>query len=244
VSAHASIAVYGAYMLLRSAAALLPHLDGGREHPVRLPADISLLVQQAYADGPDGPAEWAEAIEAARVRHEEHRADQADRATAFRLDTVARPGRPLFGWVAAGVGDADDTRAGKAQVRDSRESLEVVVVQRRADGTLATVPWLEPDRKGRVLAGLSLPTDQVPAALAARTAASCGLRLPMQFSYAEVMDQAIAELEELYVPAWQVKDSHWLTGQLILPLDEDCHTQLAGFDLRYSKSDGLEVTRA
>ncbi|MET9424646.1 CRISPR-associated helicase Cas3' [Streptomyces sp. NPDC006540] len=242
-----SVAVYGGYALLRSAAALLPHLDGGnagQQRPVRLPSDISPLVQRAYAEGSDGPAEWAEALEAARVRHEEHRADQAERAATFRLDAAARPGRPLFGWVAAGVGDADDTPAGKAQVRDSRESLEVVVVQRRADGTLATVPWLETDRKGRVLAGLDLPTDQVPAALAARTAASCGLRLPIQFGYADVMDQAINELEELHIRAWQVKDSHWLAGQLILPLDEDCQTHLAGFALRYSKSDGLEVTRA
>ncbi|MFJ4733658.1 CRISPR-associated helicase Cas3' [Streptomyces sp. NPDC088770] len=236
--------VYGAYALLRSAAALLPHLDGGRERPVRLPTDISPLVQRAYADGPDGPVDWTEALETARARHEEHRADQAERAATFRLDTAARPGRPLFGWVAAGVGDADDTREGRAQVRDSRESLEVVVVQRRADGTLATVPWLEPDRHGRPRAGLALPTDQVPTALAARTAASCGLRLPIQFSYADVMDRAIDELEELHIPAWQVKGSHWLAGQLILPLDEDCQTHLAGFRLRYSHSDGLEVTRA
>lgn len=58
------------------------------------------------------------------------------------------------------------------------------------------------------------------------------------------MDRAIEELEELYVPAWQLKDSHWLSGQLILPLDEDCQTRLAGFALRYSQHDGLEVTRA
>ncbi|MFF5407834.1 CRISPR-associated helicase Cas3' [Streptomyces misionensis] len=239
-----SLAVYGAYALLRSAAALLPHLDGGRQRPVRLPTDISPLVQRAYADAPDGPAGWAQALQDARARYEEHRADQAERAATFRLDAAARPGRPLFGWVAAGVGDADDTRQGRAQVRDSRESLEVVVVQRCADGTLATVPWLEPDRQGRPRAGLALPTDQVPTAFAARTAASCQLRLPIQFSYANVMDQAIDELEELHVPAWQNKDSHWLAGQLILALDEDCQTHLAGFCLRYSPGDGLEVTRA
>ncbi|MFC7217720.1 CRISPR-associated helicase Cas3' [Streptomyces polyrhachis] len=238
-----SVAVYGAYALLRSAAALLPHFEGAPGCPVRLPADISPLVQRAYRDGPDGPHNWADAMDNARLRHEKHRADQAERAATFRLAAAARPGRPLFGWVAAGVGDADDTRAGQAQVRDSRESLEVIVVQRRADGTLATVPWLGPDRKGRTRAGLALPTDQVPTTLAARTAASCGLRLPIQFSGAEVMDRAIAELEELSLPAWQEKSSYWLAGQLILPLDEDCRTHLAGFALRYSKTDGLEVTR-
>ncbi|MEU0133097.1 CRISPR-associated helicase Cas3' [Streptomyces sp. NPDC006296] len=239
-----SVAVYGAYTLLRSAAALLPYLDAGPRRPVRLPADISPLVQHAYAEGSPVPTDWAEAVDAARATHDEFRADQSERAATFRLGAVARPGRPLFGWVTAGVGDADDTGRGRAQVRDSREGLEVVVVQRKPDGTLATVPWLLPDRQDRPLAGLPLPTDQVPTPLAARTAASCGLRLPMQFSYAETMDRAIAELEELHLPAWQVKDSHWLAGQLVLALDEDGRAQLAGFTLRYSTSDGLEVTRA
>ncbi|MFD7862595.1 CRISPR-associated helicase Cas3' [Streptomyces sp. NPDC059783] len=243
VPVRGSVAVYGAHALLRSAAALLPHFVRGEARPVRLPDDISPLVQAAYADDPDEPRGWAEALAYARERHEKHRADQAERAAAFRLGKVGAAGRPLFGWVAAGVGDADDTRAGRAQVRDSRESLEVVVVRRRADGTLTTVPWLAPDRHGNPLGGLDLPLDQVPARRAARAAASCGLRLPIQFSYADVMDRAIAELEELYVPAWQVKESSWLSGQLVLALDDDCQTRLAGFSLSYSESDGLEVTR-
>ncbi|MET9111115.1 CRISPR-associated helicase Cas3' [Streptomyces zhihengii] len=238
-----SAAVYGTYTLLRSAAALLPHLDGPDRCAVRLPADISPLVQHAYAEDVPAPAGWADEMETARLRHAQEQADKAERAATFRLDAAARPGRPLFGWVAAGVGDADDTRTGRAQVRDSRESLEVVVVQQGPDGALATVPWLDPDSKGRTIANLPLPTDQVPTPLAARTAASCGLRLPIQFSYADTADRAISDLEELHVHAWQQKDSHWLAGQLILPLDEDCQTQLAGFALRYSKSDGLEVNR-
>ncbi|WP_435839243.1 CRISPR-associated helicase Cas3' [Streptomyces brevispora] len=240
-----SVAVYGAYALLRSAAALLPHFEHGGSRPVRLPDDISPLVQAAYAEGgPAGPDGWAPAVAEALERHERHCADQAERAAVFRLEEAGRAGRPLFGWVAAGVGDADDTRAGRAQVRDSRESLEVVVVQRRSDGSLTTVPWLAPDRHGNRLGGLELPRDQPPPRRAARAAASCGLRLPVQFSYADVMDRAVAELEELYVPAWQVKESHWLSGQLILALDEHCQTRLAGFSLSYSESDGLEVIRA
>ncbi|MFE9387570.1 CRISPR-associated helicase Cas3' [Streptomyces sp. NPDC007025] len=236
-----SVAVYGAWGLLRSAAVLWPWLVGERA-AVRVPEDISPLVQAAYGQGPVGPESWAQDLAEARARFEEVRAQQAEGAAAFRLGPVGRAGRPLFGWVAAGVGEADDTRAGRAQVRDSRESLEVVVVQRRADGTLATVPWLGRDRRGRQLAGLVLPTDQVPSALAARTVASCGLRLPSQFSFAEVLDRAVEELEELYIPAWQ--HSRWLAGQLVLALDEDCQTSLAGFSLRYSPTDGLEVTRA
>ncbi|MGC9441990.1 CRISPR-associated helicase Cas3' [Streptomyces sp. WG5] len=237
-----SVAVYGQYALLRSAAVLLPHLDGGPRRPVRLPADISPLVQNAYGEGPVGPDHWQDAMKAARERFERHRDDQAERAAVFRLGDVGKPGRPLFGWVAAGVGDTDDTPAGRAQVRDSRDSLEVVVVQRRGDGSLATLPWLDPDGKGRRRAGLDLPQDATPTRFAARTAASCGLRLPLQFS-GETMDRAIQELEQLYLPNWQGRDSPWLSDQLILALDEDCQTHLAEFALRYSPSDGLEVTR-
>ncbi|MFE7277241.1 CRISPR-associated helicase Cas3' [Streptomyces sp. NPDC057623] len=238
-----SVAVYGRYSLLRSAAVLLSHLEGGPECPVRLPSDISVLVQEAYGQGTVGPEHWAGALAEARVQFDEHRADQAERAAVFRLGDVGRPGRPLFGWVAAGVGDADDSRTGRAQVRDSRESLEVVVVQRRDDGSLGTLPWLEADRNGRRRGGLELPQEQTPTPFAARAAASCGLRLPLQFSYAQTMDQAIEELEQLYLPAWQGKDSPWLSDQLILTLDEDCQTHLAGFSLHYSRLDGLEVTR-
>ncbi|MFI9772061.1 CRISPR-associated helicase Cas3' [Streptomyces sp. NPDC052415] len=237
-----SLAVYGRYALLRSAAVLLAHLEGGPARPVRLPADISVLVQGAYGDGQVGPEHWQDDLTRAREQLDRQRADQEERAAVFRLGTVGRPGRPLFGWLAAGVGEADDTRAGRAQVRDSRESLEVVVVQRRADGSLATLPWLKEDSKGRPRGGIELPQDTTPTRFAARAAASSGLRLPLQFSYAQTMDQAIAELEQLYLPDWQGKDSPWLDGQLILALDEDCQTRLAGFVLRYSPADGLEVS--
>ncbi|WP_447042229.1 CRISPR-associated helicase Cas3' [Streptomyces sp. DSM 118878] len=242
VPVRGSIAVYGAYVLLRSAAVLLPHLEGGRR-PVRLPADISPLVQGAYGPEPDAPVSWQPALAEARKRFEAHQVDQAERAAVFRLGEVGRAGWPLLGWVAAGVGDADDTRLGRAQVRDSRESLEVVVVQRRADGALVTLPWLPEDGKGRQRGGLVLPQDQAPTPFAGRVAASCGLRLPLQFSYAQTLDAAIAELEQLYVPAWQGKDSPWLSDQLILALDENCQTQLAGYALHYSPENGLEVTR-
>ncbi|MCT7353115.1 CRISPR-associated helicase Cas3' [Streptomyces sp. 15-116A] len=237
-----SVAVYGRYALLRSAAVLLPHLDGANGRPLELPADISPLVQSAYGDGPVGPEHWEAALKEAREQFERHRDDQATRAATFRLGGVGKPGRPLFGWVAAGVGDTDDTPTGRAQVRDSRDSLEVVAVQRRGDGSLVTLPWLKPDSKQRQRAGIELPTDATPTPFAARTAASCGLRLPLQFS-GETMDQAIEELEQLYLPKWQGKDSPWLSGQLILLLDEAGQTRLAGHRLRYTPRDGLEVTR-
>ena len=169
----------------------------------------------------------------------ENEARQQEKSQAFQLDDVGRGGRAIVGWVDAGVGDTDETRVGRAQVRDTVASLEVLVVQRRADGILTTMPWLT---RGR--GGLELPTETTPAPRLARIVAACGLRLPYQFSDPVVLDRAIEELEVNYFPAWQARECHWLAGELILVLDENCQTRLAGYDLSYSRSDGLEVTRA
>ncbi|SEG93894.1 CRISPR-associated endonuclease/helicase Cas3 [Thermomonospora echinospora] len=233
--------IYRSGPLLRSAAVLDPYFTETVEtgHVVRLPEDISPLVQKAYGNGPIGPAEWQPAMEHAHRDQELHQATQQEKAKTFLLNRAAQGGRPLIGWVDAGIGDADDTRAGRAQVRDSRESLEVLVVQRLADGTVRTVPWLS-KRRG----GVELPTEAVPEPRLAQIVAACGLRLPFQFSIPEVLDRAIEELEAECVPAWQSKECHWLAGELILFLDEKCRTRLAGYDLHYTPADGLEVTCA
>ncbi|MFB6888346.1 CRISPR-associated helicase Cas3' [Kitasatospora sp. NPDC056327] len=227
--------VYGLYALLRSAAVLQPHLDGG---VLCLPEHISPLVQHAYGDQPAGPEHWAGAMDEARQREQKQRAEKESRAAVFRIATTARPGRPLTGWLAAGVGDADDTRAGRAQVRDSQESIEVIAVQQSPDGSLRTFPWLE-DGRG----GLALPQDAVPSTRAARAAAASALRLPPELSNPGTVDRVIAELERFCPPAWQSRSSPWLAGELILPFPIDGRTRLAGFDLCYSRSDGLEVHR-
>ena len=233
--------VYGRHALLRSLAVLVPHLNpahGQLPRPVRLPEDISPLVQRAYGDGAVGPSGWAAALDEASEVYQRVRTDKERRAATFRIGEVAAPGRSLVGWLAGGVGDADDTRAGRAQVRDSQDSLEVIVVQRQTDGSLTTVDWV-----GKGSAGLPLPEDAVPTAQAAKAAAACALRLPLQLSHPKVIDQVIAELEQFCVPAWQSKDSHWLAGELVLPFPADCQTHLAGFVLTYDSTEGLGVRR-
>ncbi|MFD6098264.1 CRISPR-associated helicase Cas3' [Nocardiopsis flavescens] len=234
--------IYGEHVLLRSLAVLRTRLeadtDAGRT--VRLPADISPLVQDAYADD-DAllPPEWKDRAQEARTAHETTRAAQEEKAGVFLLDPPRRPGRALIGWVDAGVGDADDSHRGRAQVRDTAESLEVLVARRSADGTVTTVPWL-PDGRG----GVELPIHTAPPADAARTLLACALRLPYQFTFGATTDRAIAELETDMVPAWQTKDAHWIAGELVLFLDEDDRADLAGHHLHYTRTDGLKATRA
>ncbi|MCX4744806.1 type I-E CRISPR-associated protein Cse1/CasA [Kitasatospora sp. NBC_01287] len=233
-----SVAIYRLHPLLRALAVLQPqlHADGPA---LQLPDDISPLVQRAYGDGPEGPPEWAAAMARAADDYRRARAEQTARAEVFRLDEVRRPGRSLVGWIEAGVGDTEDTRTGRAQVRDGEESLEVLVAQRRADGSLTTVPWLD-----RGMGGLELPLDAVPAPRACRALAASSLRLPYQFSKPWVVDRAIDELEQLNVAAWQVRECPQLAGELVLVLDEDCRTQLVGYELQYSVTDGLVVRSA
>ncbi|WP_046468440.1 CRISPR-associated helicase/endonuclease Cas3 [Allosalinactinospora lopnorensis] len=233
--------IYGLWPLLRAAAVLEPHLAAVEEEDrtVRLPDDISPFVQHAYGEDPAGPPEWRKALDEARDKYEVHQAKQGVEADVFRLSAPGRVGRSLVGWVDAGVGDADDTAKGRAQVRDSDDSIEVLVVQRRADGTLATLPHLSEDRGGR-----SIPEDAAPPADLARTIAACSLRLPFPFTLSKLLDQAIEELEQNCFPAWQDKECHWLAGELVLVLDENCRTRLADCELSYSPTEGLEVHHA
>ncbi|MFG2735758.1 type I-E CRISPR-associated protein Cse1/CasA [Streptomyces harbinensis] len=233
-----SRAVYqGDYTLLRALAVLGPHL-GGR--PLRLPADISPLVQNAYGEKEFGPETWEKELSEAQRKHRALLSEKRVRAEGFLLDRVRRPGRPVYGWLEAHAGDADDSRSGRAQVRDSEETLEVLVVQRRADGGLTTVPWLDGGEEGG-RGSLELPTDFPPSRRAAEAVAASALTLPGRFSKPWLIDRTILELERFLVPAWQVKECPWLAGELLLVLDERCQTQLAGFHLTYSPIDGLRV---
>ncbi|MDT0329905.1 CRISPR-associated helicase Cas3' [Nocardiopsis lambiniae] len=234
--------IYGAHVLLRSLAVLRSRLEArtDAERTVRLPDDISPLVQDAYADD-DAliPPAWKDEAEEARTAHEVTHVVRQEKADVFLLDEPKRPGRALIGWVDAGVGDADDSHKGRAQVRDTAESLEVLVARRSTDGTVTTVPWL-PDERG----GLELPTHTAPPSDAARALLASALRLPYQFTVGAAIDRAIEELEADMVPAWQTKDAHWIAGELVLFLDENDRAELAGHHLHYTRTDGLKATRA
>ncbi|MBC2876980.1 MULTISPECIES: type I-E CRISPR-associated protein Cse1/CasA [Streptomyces] len=225
----------GTYALWRSLAVLTPYLDG---KPLVLPDHISPVVQDAYRDEKAHavPPAWAEAWEASRAEHDRLLADKRKNAASFLLGPVRRAGRPIYGWLGAGTGDTDDTSAGRAQVRDSKDSLEVLVIQRQRDGRLTTVPWLD---KGR--GALELPLDFPPDRRAAEAVAASALTLPGEFCHPGIIERTIEELERFMVPAWQVRECPWLAGELFLVLDENCQTSLAGFVLSYSEDDGLRV---
>ncbi len=232
-----SVRVYGVSHLLRAAAVLWPHRC--EDSPLRLPADISPLVQAAYGESPVGPAGWQPAMHAAAEQLEIEEAERRRRADIYRIGGVGAAGADLVGWLSGEIGDAEsgsDEARGRAHVRDDGpETLDVLVLVRTGSG-LCTPAWLERD------GGIPVPTDAAPPAWLARTVASCTLSLPAVMTANGGIDRLISELESRnYVRAWE-KDP-WLGGELILDLDASGGAELAGFRLRYDQHDGLRVFR-
>jgi CRISPR-associated endonuclease/helicase Cas3 len=225
--------VYGRWPLLRALAVFGPHLDG---EPIRLPADIAPLVQQAYAPDAALPPGWADAVGKAWRTYADAQAVRQQRALDFALPPVGPHGRDLYDLSHVSVGEVDeDSPAGQACVRDGGESVEVVVVQRGADGTDRIPDWVPGG-------GEVLPFRHVEvSSRAARVLAGCTLRLPFRLTHPRVIDQVIAELERNWFDGWQ--RSQFLSGQLALVLDDDASATLAGHRLRYEPRLGLIVER-
>ncbi|UCN14956.1 CRISPR-associated helicase Cas3' [Cellulomonas iranensis] len=230
--ASGSVRVYGRYPLLAAAAVLRPHLDG---RPVVLPHDIARLVQAAYAPGAPAPAGWEDAWATAatdeRHRHDERRSRAAD----FLLP--APSARHLHGLSRGGVGQIDeDSPQGQACVRESGDSVEVVVVQRSGAGDDRVPDWV-------VDTPVPLPFPHVPIDEAdARLLARCTLRLPPVMTLdARTFDEVLAALEQERFLGWDA--SPLLKGQLALVLDDERRARVAGFDLHYDRRYGLTATR-
>jgi CRISPR-associated helicase Cas3/CRISPR-associated endonuclease Cas3-HD len=231
--------VYGLSRLLRAAAVL--DLDPIEARSLRLPTDIRGLVERAYAEAIPGPASWHTAIEEADRERCRVVADQRRRADDFR---IAAPDElefdDLVGWLEyGGASEADDTRSpGASRVRDSEDGIEVIVVQRRADGTVVCL-----DVPGGEHAGeLAVPLMGAPDERVARTLAATTVRLPLSMTRSDRdFDATLRALEAAVHEGWQ--QSHWLAGQLALHLDDGWTAQVGDWRVSYDVDLGLMATR-
>ena len=228
-------AIYGASGLLRSAAVLAEHLAG---RPLRLPSDIPGLVESAYAVDLAAPSDWTEEWAHADIDAADRDKAARARARTFRLAEPMRL-RSLIGWLDGGATDSgtDEATAGQAQVRDSEDSLEVLVVRKDSAGAIRVMdgPWWH---AGEDLGVVSLAP---PAAGPALAVLGCSLRLPRRLTSRGRIGPLIQELE---VAGWQFdgwQKSSWLQGQLVLCLDEDGRATLVGQPVRYDEEMGLLV---
>ncbi|NLA85248.1 MAG: CRISPR-associated helicase Cas3', partial [Clostridiales bacterium] len=212
--------IYGKYLLMRTKA-LLPN-------EIFIPNDIPNLVQNVYEDSfvlDSEPPGYKEAKE----QHEKLIHRKEERAQAFRID----PPWIGFSYNLAGWLDTDITdQRGEAAVRDTDESIEVLLLQKRDDGNVYFLPWSE---DGRVL-----PLDMVPDNYLAMAIARQRIRLPHVLCTPWMIDRTIEELEYLNSRMFYIwQESSWLKGELILLLDKNFAAELCGYRLIYDRSYGL-----
>lgn len=228
-------AVYGQATLLRSAAVLADAFAG---QPLRLPHDIPLLVERAYDPHLEAPSGWAqrwrEAEDDAFVAEQESKA----RAQTFRLGEPNRA-PSLIGWLDARASEppgGEDTLAGQARVRDTEDTLEVLVVWRDREGTYRVLPGVPHGEADLGVVEQAPPGDRL-----ALSVLGCSVRLPHRITRDWRIDRVIRELEVAgsVFRGWQ--QSRWLQGQLILCLDHDLRAELAGFAVQYDAELGLLV---
>ena len=219
-----SEAVYGQWLLWRTRKYL--------PRSIRLPEDISPLVQQVYGwerEAPEaGPGEklrreYEQTQEKKKKRAEAYLVPQPEEHRLAQLNT-------LDDWMQDEGARSDS--AARAAVRDGDPSVEVLVMQRRADGSIHFLPWQE--------GGSAVAADSPPPPETALKIARQKLRLPAVFGKVWKVDEVIRELEadnRSRLAAWQL--SPLLHGELVLLLDKNLTAHLAGMELCYDREDGL-----
>lgn len=236
---------------LLEALAVLGFARFGDGRMLHLPEDIASLVRTAYDEDavrPLIPAGWTsqygDACEASRQTKEK----KEHRAGAYLMKTVrsmVRNDDSLVDWFAPLVDDGDDDR-GQRAVRDTQETVEIMVLRQTADG-VALLPWVGDVSRG-VEPGESLPTDMEPGYAEAMLAAQSVVRLPVALCRVDQLDGLIRELENGCVEevgAWQ--ETPCLAGRLAVFFKEEAYGVLRanvhGYELSYTRSNGLEYRR-
>lgn len=223
--------IYGMAPLLRSAALVHEVLDD--DGVVRLPDDIGPLVQRAYDADRPGPVAWREAIAVADAAEHAVRGDKESRAGAFLLQ---EPGalRTLDGLLDHHDKDAERDGRARAQVRDSEDSIEALLLPRVGPGTFEVPRWFDGE-----LAGTHVSADFLQDRDVARELARCAVRLPLEATQGARGDELLKALEDNWFRPWQ--DLPELRGQLVLPLDDEPRS-FAGYLFTYTTEDGLDVS--
>ena len=151
----------------------------------------------------------------------------------------------LVGWLRGSYSAMDEVK-GRAAVRDSGESIEVVVVLKSNSG-FELLPWVVDEKGNRPFGGALGDGSCAPDDEVARLAATCTVSLPPKMSMSRNYTYVVEALEsQNLVPGWQ--ESRWLRGQLVMAFDSSLSASIeAGpriYHLRYSREVGLELVES
>ncbi|WP_056963198.1 CRISPR-associated helicase/endonuclease Cas3 [Levilactobacillus spicheri] len=211
----ANEAIYGRYLLMKT-----DHFLG---QTLAIPDDISRLVQQVY----DATTDTAiPNIDAARDAFETALEQEKKKAKVFQIDSPkTRPQATIHGWLdrSPKFRGTNYEEQANAAVRDIRETIEVILVQRTRQGVCLL--------DGRPLGGTE------SSEIAQQT-----LRLPVA-----VTPQIAAAIQELETATahnfanWQADP--WLRGSLALILNREGVATLGKWRLTYSRQLGLRYEK-
>ncbi|MDR2672186.1 MAG: CRISPR-associated helicase Cas3' [Coriobacteriales bacterium] len=228
--------IYGTYLLMNTQA-LLPE-------QIVLPDDISRLVQAAYDEGglqvaKDVQAEYRKA----RTEYERLIEDAAVKAKQFQIGRptggTSGPSATIIDWLDTDLSNDPSGKRAEATVRDTTDSIQVLIIREKPNGRFYTLPWLK-DFEDR-----ELPSDFSGNEKLAQTVASSTVNLPRNMCASWIIDKTIAALEkdccEKLPVAWQ--QSPWLQGELFLILDDTMYAEVLNFKLHYDREYGLCVER-
>lgn len=226
-------AVYGRWPVWSCLAAL-----GSLPAIVDLPHDVPALVATAYDEDRVAPEGWETEWGAALERHQERRAGRRREAANFALPLPAET-LDLADWADHLSGDPEaSAQAARARVRDTDESLEVIVITVDEEGNPRLLDEVGPS------SGALVPRPLGAGDLAlARAVATSTVTLPRALTHPGIIEDTIAALEAspLDLSSWQ--ESPWLQGQLFLVLDADGRATVGEATVAYDREFGLREVR-
>ncbi|BDR52363.1 CRISPR-associated helicase/endonuclease Cas3 [Bombiscardovia nodaiensis] len=219
----------------------------------RLPYDIASCVRKAYSSEivEDIPQAWMEDYKTAGDKRAAEMCSKISRAECHLLHSVSdmcQQGQTLVNWFAQPLEiTGKDEDKGQRAVRDTQESVEVILLANAEDGQARLLPWVGSDAY-HIQPGELVETQSVPSIELAKLVAECTVRLPLIMGQGLALDKLIEELEDHCgdrTAAWQKSD--WLSGQLVLFLDQESQhvwsTEIHGYKLSYSQDTGLLAER-
>lgn len=215
--------VYGKYYLARTQYYL--------PKKICIPSDIPTLINKVYSDEePEFAGELQSIYQASHDQMEVQKKNKADKAKAYRIEKPQKRIMPnrynLIGWL-KNPDYSESEEMAYAQVRDIRETIEVIAVK-RVGGGYGTF------EKGEDL------SEQIQEPQIAKELAKQTIRLPNYITIRRGISETIKILEDYnrkHLYDWQKQP--WLRGTLGIIFDENGRFELNDIRLKYDNKYGL-----
>lgn len=220
----ASENIYTKWLLLRTRK-LLPDR-------INILKDIDRLISETYSETDPSGEEEREALDKYRFLIEKK--EQNAKSFLMAPPRDSRRLNNLHDWLRNSVTDNENKTL--AAVRDGIASIEVIVLVEYSDGMLGFLPW---KATGEKFASGVCPPEETCKLIAQQK-----LRLPAAFCQTWNVDRTIEELEQMDRHLTGFQKSHWLKGELVLLLDEELTRELCGFQIAYTRDNGLTYRKA